>query len=180
MAAATPTGLTIIEAIYATQNVTKNLQSVQKGSDIVLDMSATESWSKDDPWVGVKKCLAFLYSYGPSIRTYAACESDGPFTLSPKLNSSSTHEHEITRQGPSSSDFAIVSVVWGGSEIRDKKVYQTLYDLKSNGTQVLFGNEVFGVDPLIGFAKSAVIWYTENDLLSFKIIYGKENENGRF
>lgn len=144
-------------------------------------MSATDSWSKDDPWVGVKKCLALLYSYGPSIRTYVACESDGSFTLGPQLNSSSfTHEHEITRLGPSNSDFAIVSVVWGGSEIRDKNVYQTLYDLKSNGTQVLFGNDVFGSDTLVGLSKSGVIWYTEDDFLTFKNITGKETETGRF
>ena len=180
MATATPTGLTIIQAIYATQDVTKNVQSIQKGSNIVLNMSATDSWSKEDPWVGVRKCLALLYSYGPSLRTYAACENDGPFTLGPEINSSSTHEHEITRQGPSSSNFAIVSVVWGGSEIRDGKVYQTLYDLKSNGTEVLFGNEVFGFDPLVGSAKSGVIWYTEDDFLTFKSIYDQETQEKGF
>ena len=119
-------------------------------------MSNTDPWASPDPWLYVKKCLALLHSYGSSIRTFVACDGDGPFTLVPGNVSLSPDTQEITRQGPSSPDFAIVSVVWGAAEIRDGAVYQALYEYKVNGSAVPFENSVFGADTLRARASLAL------------------------
>lgn len=179
--AATPTGLTIIEAQYAAVNVTTNAKSIiQQGPYLVLNMSHTDPWGGPDPWPGVKKCLALLHSYGSSIRTFVACDSDGPFTLVPGNVTLSPHTQEITRQGPSSPNFAIVSVVWGAAEIRDEAVYQVLNEYKVNRSAVPFVNSLFGTDTLPGWTKSGVIWYTEDNFLTFRSIFAREGANVPF
>ena len=150
------------------------MSSIQQGQDLVLNMSNTDPWGSPDPWSDVKKCLAILHSYGPSIRTFVACDGDGPFTLVPGNVSLSPNTQEITRQGPSSPGFAIVSVVWGAAEIRDGAIYQAIYDYKLNGSAVPFENSVFGMDTLPNWRKSGVIWYTENNFLTFESIFARE------
>jgi len=178
---ATPTALTIIEAIYAAVNVTTQARSIiQQGPYLILNMSDTDPWGGPDPWPNVKKCLALLHSYGSSIRTFIACDGDGPFTLVPGNVSLSPHTQEITRQGPSGPDFSIVSIVWGAAEIRDGAVYQELYEYKVNGSAVPFTNSVFGADTLPNWPKSGVIWYTEDNFLTFKSIFARENATVTF
>lgn len=180
-AAATPTGLTIIQAIYGAANVTAQAKSaISQGPYLVLNMSNTNPWGSPDPWPNVKKCLALLHSYGSSIRTFIACDSSGPFTLLPGNVSLSPNTQEITRQGPSSPDFAIVSVVWGAAEIRDGAVYQALYEYKMNGSAMPFTNDLFGKDTFPGMTKSGVVWYTEDDFLTFNGIFAREGMNVKF
>jgi len=143
-------------------------------------MSNTAAWAGGDPWYGVKKCLSILHSYGSSIRTFVACEGNGTFTLVPGDVGLSARTQEITRQGPSSSDFAIVSAVWGAAEIRDTTVYQAIYDYKRNGTQIPFNNVLFGKDTYYGEQKSGVIWYTQDNFKTFKSIYGRESSTASF
>ena len=137
-------------------------------------MSNTNPWGSPDPWPGVRKCLALLHSYGSSIRTFVACDLSGPFTLLPGNVSLSPNTQEITRLGPSSPNFAIVSVVWGAAEIRDGNVYQALYDYKMNGSAVPFVNSRFGGDTLPGWDKSGVVWYTEDNFVTFNGIIARE------
>ena len=179
---ATPTALTIIQAIYGGANVTTQARSViPQGPYLILNMSNTASpWGNPDPWPNVKKCLALLHSYGSSIRTFIACDGSGPFTLLPGNVSLSPNTQEITRQGPSSPDFAIVSVVWGAAEIRDGNVYQALYEYKMNGSAVPFANSLFGTDTLPGWRKSGVVWYTEDNFLTFNGIFAREGMNVAF
>jgi hypothetical protein len=115
-----------------------------------------------------------LYQFGSSIRTFAACDNDGPYTLVPGNITLSPRTQEISRQGPSSASFAIVSVVWGGLELRGSSLYSTLYAYKNNGTAVPFTNALFGEDTLLNSQKSGVIWYTEDNFKTFKSIFSKE------
>ena len=151
------------------------MANIQQGPNLVLDMSNTSPWGDNDPWVGVKKCLSILYSYGTTIRTFVACEGDGPFTLFPGNNKQS-HTNDITRQGPSSPNFAIVSVVWGAEEITSGSVYQSIYNYRTNKSAVPFSNELFGKDTLPSTVKSGVIWYTEDNFASFRGSFGREGD----
>ena len=180
---ATPTALTIIQAIYAAVDITTKAKSyIQQGPYLVLDMSNSDTspWGSPDPWYGVTKCLDLLHSYGSSIRTFVACQRDGAFTLVSGNVSLSSHTQEITRLGPASPDFAIVSVVWGALEIRDSAVYQAVYEYKVNGSAVPFENSFFGIDTLYGMPKSGVIWYTEDNFLTFKSLYAREGSSVSF
>jgi hypothetical protein len=87
---------------------------------------------------------------------------------------------EITRQGPSSADFALVSVVWGGAEIRDEGVYEALFQYKSNGSAVPFENWRFGKDTLVGSGKSGVIWCTQDNFATFESIVAREHDSVPF
>jgi hypothetical protein len=181
IAAAPPKGLTIIQAIYAAVDVTAQAKaSMPQGPYLVLNMSDTSPWAGPDPWVDVRKCLALLHSWGSSIRTFVACDSDGPFILLPGNVSLSLNTQEITRMGPSSPNFALVSVVWGAAEIRTADVYQALYQYRLNGSAVPFGNPFFEVDTLYGVKKSGVVWYTEDNFLTFKSIFAREGESVLF
>lgn len=153
---------------------------MDQGPYIILNMSDTSPWAGPDPWVNNKKCLALLHSYGSSIRTFVACDSEGLFTLVPGNVSLSPQTQEITRQGPSSADFALVSVVWGSEEIRDEGVYENIYKYKTNGSAVPFGNSFFGRDTLPGWGKSGVIWYTEDNFLTFDSILAREGDSVPF
>jgi hypothetical protein len=141
---------------------------------IVLNMSSVTSWMNYDPWPGVDACLSILHSYGPSIRTFVACKGQGGFTLLPGNVSLSPNTQEITRQGPSSPSFALVSVVWGAREIRDATVYEGLYGYHLNASAVPFENTVFGKDTFPKMKKSGVIWYTEDNFQTFKSVYSRE------
>lgn len=154
---------------------------MQQGRNLVVDMSNTDPWGSPDPWVGRYKCLSLLHSYGSNtIRTFVACEGDGEFTLTPENATPSSHTQDITRQDPCSSDFAIVSVVWGNVEIRQESVYKTLCEFRGNGSAVPFGNDVFVTDMMIGQAKSGVIWFTDDDFSTVKSIYAWEGETAFF
>ena len=180
---ATPTALTIIQAVYAAIDITTKAKSyIQQGPYLVVNMSNSDAspWGSPDPWYGVNKCLDLLHSYGSSIRTFVACHGDGAFTLVPGNVSLSSHTQEITRLGPSSPDFAIVSVVWGAAEIRDSAVYQAAYEYKVNGSAVPFENWFFGTDTLYDALKSGVIWYTEDNFLTFKSLYAREGSSVPF
>jgi hypothetical protein len=180
---ATPTALTIIQAIYAAIDITTKAKSyIQQGPYLVVNMSNSDTspWGSPDPWYGVNKCLDLLHSYGSSIRTFVACHYDGALTLVPGNVSLSPHTQEITRLGPSSPDFAIVSVVWGAAEIRDGAVYQAASEYKVNGSAVPFENWFFGTDTLYGVPKSGVIWYTEDNFLTFKSLYAREGSSVPF
>jgi hypothetical protein len=171
----------MIEAVYAAVNVTARASPLmQQGPYLILNMSDTAPWSGPDPWQNVKKCLALLHQYGPSIRTFVGCDGDGPFTLVPGNISSSPHTQEITLQGPSNAEFALVSVVWGAAEIRDEAVYQELYNYRTNGSAVPFENSLFGKDTLPNWNKSGVIWYTEDNFQTFKSILGREGSSVPF
>lgn len=137
----------------------------------------TDPFGGKDPWVGIKKCLSVLYQYNSSIRTYIGCDGDGLVSLIPEKN---TQSQDITRQGPKSGQFAIVSVVWGAEEIRDRGIYETLSQYKSNGTDVPFENWLFGKDTLVGWSKSGVIWYTDDDFKTFKSSYAVEHSHAGF
>jgi hypothetical protein len=139
----------------------------------------TEPWAfpgGDDPWVNVNKCLSLLHSYGDSIRTFVTCEGKGNFTITPGEPNPPGLTHEIMRQGPSTASFAIASVVWGAEEVTDREVYKALYAYRSNGSTVPFTNEFFRVDTHLGTSKSGVIWWTEDNFVSFKGIYGREGD----
>jgi len=174
---ATPsaTGLSIIAAIYGDVDVTdKATAALQQGSRLVVDMSNIANWVGADPMVGSTKCLSLLHAFGSSIRTFVACERDGTFTLVPGDVKSSPRTQEITRQGPRSRSFSIVSVVWGSQEIRTAAVYQSIYNAKRNGSAIPFSNDVFGSDTLENVRKTGVIWYTEDDFRTVKNIHAKE------
>jgi hypothetical protein len=70
--------------------------------------------------------------------------------------------------------------VWGAAEIRDGAVYQGLYEYKLNGSAVPFVTSVFGTDTLPGWYKSGVIWYTEDNFLTFKSIFAREGATVSF
>lgn len=133
-----------------------------------------------DDWYNNKKCLSFLYSYGSSIRTFVACEGNGQITVAPGPIATNSYSQEITRQGPTLSDFAIVSVVWGSAEIRTSSVYSKIFNGRNSGLNVTFSNDYFGLDTLINSAKSGVIWYTEDNYTTFKSIYGREGNSSNF
>jgi len=127
-----------------------------------------------DPWVDVKKCVGILHKYGSSIRTFVGCDGDGSPTLQAQL-AVSPETQAITHQGPNSTDFSIVSVVWGSVEVRDKSVYTALYQYKTNGSQIPFETYTFGgTDSLPGTPKSGIIWYTEDNFTTFKSIFARE------
>jgi hypothetical protein len=155
---------------------------MQQGPYLVVNMTDTDTspWDSPDPWPDVKKCLALLHSFGSSIRTFVACDGAGAFTLVPGNVSLSPDTLEITRQGPSSADFALVSVVWGGAEIRDEGVYETLFQYKLNGSAVPFEDWVFGRDTLEGWNKSGVIWYTQDGFATFESIVAREHDSVPF
>jgi hypothetical protein len=153
---------------------------MQQGPYLAINMSDTGPWSDPDPWLNNKKCLALLHSFGSSLRTFVACDSSGAFTLVPGNVSLSPGTLEITRQGPSNAGFALVSVVWGGAEIRDAAVYETLFQYKSNGSAVPFENWVFGADTLKGSGKSGVIWYTEDNFATIESIMAREHDSVPF
>jgi hypothetical protein len=144
-------------------------------------MTTTAPWDVEDTWVGVRKCLSLLHSFGDSIRTFIACDAFGNFTLVPGDVSESRNTQEITSHAPNSTDFAIVSVVWGPSEIRDKAVDQALWDYKQNGSSMVFNNSLFGnKDPMPQILKSGVIWYTEDNFKTFKSIFAREDDSVSF
>lgn len=177
----TATSLAIIDANYAGRNITSQaLAGIQQGPNIVVNMTNTDPWGTPDPWFSVKKCLSILYSYGSTIRTFVACESNGAFNLAPGSSGPVGHVNDITRQGPSSRTFAIVSIVWGASEITDGAVYQSVYSYKINGSAIPFTNELFGKDTFPANSKSGVIWYTDDNFSTFKGIFGREGANVTF
>jgi hypothetical protein len=153
---------------------------MQQGPYLAINMSNTPPAGPPENWIDNKKCLALLHSFGSSIRTFVACDGAGAFTLVPGKVSLSPNTLEITRQGPSSADFALVSVVWGGAEIRDEGVYETLFQYKSNGSAVPFENWLFGRDTLPGAWKSGVIWYTQDNFATFESIYAREYDSVPF
>lgn len=159
--------LTVRSAIYDESDVTDKARSVmQKGPYIILDMNNTDAWGISDP--SSIQCLAILHSNGPTIRTFVACDGNGPFTLVPEYAIPSSYTQDIIPQKRNSSDFAIVSVVWGGKEIRDESVYDALYDYKANGSAMVFGNDLFRTDTLVGVGKTGIIWYTEDNYRTFE------------
>lgn len=176
-----PTALAIIEAVYSAVNETVGaISAMQQGPYLSINMSNTSPWGSPDPWPNNRKCLALLHAFGTSIRTFVACDGDGAFTLVPGNVSLSPDTQEITRQGPSSADFALVSVVWGGAEIRDEGVYETLFKYKSNGSAVPFENWLFGQDTLKGWGKSGAIWYTTDNFATFESIVAREHDSVPF
>lgn len=179
IAAATPSALSIIQAVYDASDVTDKARPViQKGPYIILDMNNTGSWGVSDP--GSTQCLALLHSNGATMRTFVACDGDGPFTLVPEYAIPSSHTQDTMPQGRNSSNFSIVSVVWGAQEIRDEAVYDALYDYKANGSTMLFGNELFRNDSLYGISKCGVIWYTEDDFRTIKSKFAMEGKSISF
>jgi hypothetical protein len=134
----------------------------------------------DDTWQDNFKCLSILHSVGSSIRTFVGCENSGNYTLTTGKFQPTPYDQEITRQGPTTENFTLVSVVWGALEIRNQSVYQQLVQAKEQGTELTYSNELFGNDTLIGSAKSAVIWYTEDNFTTFKSISGREADTFTF
>jgi hypothetical protein len=129
--------------------------------------------------------MGLLYSFGSSIRTFAACDGDGPFTLVPGAITLSPRTKEISRPKPPAgvtvpTGFGIVSVVWGGLELSTATLYATLYRLKANGTAVKFTNAVMGIDALPNHEKSGVIWYTEDGYKTFKSMHAREEGSKSF
>jgi len=144
-------------------------------------MSATTDWNVEDPWPDVRKCLSLLHSFGDSIRTFIACDGTGNFDLVPGNVGLSPNTQEITTHAPNSTDFTIVSVVWGLSEIRDKAVDQVLWEYKQNGSAMLFESSLFGnKDSMPNNLKSGIIWYTEDDFKTFKSVSAKEGDSAGF
>jgi hypothetical protein len=176
-----PPPLTIIQAIYAATNITAIARAtIPQGPVLIVDMDNTnrplDPWSYPDPWPGAIKCLSLLLSFlGRSINIFVACERQGSFTLAPNINA--THMHEFTPAEPCNNiNFTLVGVVWGGVNIIDKGVYKELCDLKKNGLPVPFRDTLFRSQ----MNRTGVIWYTEDDLQTFKSIFARENETTRF
>ncbi|KAJ4332072.1 hypothetical protein N0V95_009743 [Ascochyta clinopodiicola] len=180
----TPTSspLVVLDANYGGSNISsEQLTRMQQDNQLVVNMSNPTPWTTTDVWFGFQKCLSILYSSNADIRTFVACQSDGTFTLGPGSDVSNSHSNIITRHGPSSNNFAIVSVVWGKLELREQDVYRTLYTYKINGSMMTLGNDLFGgSDTYVGAQKTAVIWYTEDDFKTFRGIYGKEGAIVKF
>ena len=167
-------GPNILGALWGDVDVSdKATAALQQGQRLVVDMSNISNWLGRDAWFGIKKCLSLLHAFGSSIRTFVSCEGDGTFTLVANLNQSPLTQ-EITRQGPSSPSFSIVSVVWGALEIRDASVYQAIYEFKRNGSAIPFTNAFFGNDTFPNNSKSGVIWYSDDNFRSFKCLHAKE------
>jgi hypothetical protein len=129
--------------------------------------------------------MGLLYSFGSSIRTFAACDGDGPYTLVPGAITLSPRTTEISRPKPPAgvtvpTGFGIVSVVWAGLVVSNATVYNTLYRLKANGTAVKFTNSLMGIDALPNQAKSGVVWYTEDGYKTFNSIHAKEDGSKSF
>jgi hypothetical protein len=156
-------------------------RSFPQGPDLDIDLSPTGTWDVEDPWPNVRKCLSLLHSFGDSIRTFIACEDFGKFTLVPGDVGLSQNTQEVSTHAPNSTDFSIVSVVWGSSEIRDKAVDQALWEYKHNGSAMLFDNSLFGnKDPIPGSLKSGVIWYTEDNFKTFKSVFAQDGNSVGF
>jgi hypothetical protein len=156
--------------------------TLQSGANLSINMT-TVSLMHPDPWYGVKKCLSVLHVYNPgindtssaqSIRTFVACDADGAYILVPGPVSDSLRTTEITRQGPTATNFSIVSVVWGAREIRDLVVYEKLFNAWKKGQPLALNNNLFGSDTFANNAKSAVIWYTVDEFKSFQSTSGRE------
>lgn len=179
--ASTPT-LAIIEASYAGQMVTEQARTaLQKGPNIFINLTDTNlPLGPPDPWFGVKKCLSILHSYGSSIRTFVACNSDGNFELVPGNVSLSPNTQEITRLGPVVAGFAIVSAVWGAQEIRNSTIYARLVKCKQDNTPMTFSTSLFGNDTFFGTHKSGVVWYTEDNYSTIKSITTREGNTVSF
>ncbi|KAF2018241.1 hypothetical protein BU24DRAFT_491241 [Aaosphaeria arxii CBS 175.79] len=168
--------VTILQAIYATNDVTEKARnSLQQGANLVVDMDDKGPWAEPDPWFGTNKCLSILHQAGTSIRTFVACEGDGVFTLVPERVGPFPNAQEITRQGPKDNNFAIASIVWGKTELREGDLYEKVWDLKKNNTAVPFTNDFFGIDTHFGNGKSGVIFYTQDDFKTFRSLIGKED-----
>ncbi|KAF2685845.1 hypothetical protein K458DRAFT_387798 [Lentithecium fluviatile CBS 122367] len=180
----TPTALEIKSAVYAAEDVTDVARQLSpRGSSLYIDMKEDTAtvFNLPDTWYNVRKCLSLLHSYGESIRTFIACDAFGEFVLPPGDVSLSKNTQEIASHSPNSTDFKIVSVVWGPSEIRDRAVDQALYDYKNNGSAIPFENSFFGgTDALPDFENSGVVWYTEDNFKTFKSIFAREGESVAF
>lgn len=188
-----PPPLTIIQAIYAATDITpKARATIPQGPFLFVDMDNTngplDPWSSPDPWEGVIKCLSLLLSFlGRSISIFVACEHKGAFTLGPNVNS--TRMHEITPAEPcNSANFTLVGVVWGGTNITNKVVYNRLCDHKINGSPVTFEDALFRSPKMNPFEmnifppmnKTGVIWYTEDHFQTFKSIFAREGDTVTF
>jgi hypothetical protein len=175
--------LKIIDANYAGLNVSDKARSsfIQTDGSLFINLTAFNlPVGPPDPWYGVRKCLSILHSYNSSIRTFVACDSSGFFKLIPGDITLSPLTQEITRQGPTTAGFAIVSVVWGAAEIRDPAVYQRIFDGKKNNTPLNFTNALFGKDTYPDEHKSGVIWYTEDNFTTFNGVFARETTTIQF
>jgi hypothetical protein len=175
--------LKIIDANYAGQNVSDKARTtfVQQDGSLFINLTAFNlPVGSPDPWYGTRKCLSVLHSYNSSIRTFVACDSSGFLKLVPGDITLSPLTQEITRQGPTTAGFAIVSVVWGAAEIRDAAVYQRIFDGRTNKTPLNFTNALFGKDTLPDEHKSGVIWYTQDNFTTFNGVFARESTAVQF
>jgi hypothetical protein len=127
--------LKLIDVNYAGPNLSDKARTtfVQQDGSFFINLTAYNlPVGPLDPCYGVKKCLAIPDSYESSIRTFVACDSVGFLKLVPGDIVLLPYTQEIPRQGPTTSGFAIVTVVGGAAEIRDPAVHQRIFDGRTN------------------------------------------------
>lgn len=85
-------------------------------------------------------------------------------------------ELEPLPRHPDGRSFWFINVIWGGHNITDQQVLESLYKLANDGDTIQVDNYLFLCDPTPGFSKVAKFVYTRNgsDICAWSFKEGRE------
>jgi len=160
--------ITILSAFFAMKDVTTLAQKAySKNNGLTIPTKNPGNVLGGNPWRGhPKKSLSILYSVSGSDQTYVftTMTGTGSYTLSPQTPISA--KSALTPSLPAAeASITIVGVTWGGVQITDSAVWSKIYAAAAQGKQFTMNPAFFGVDPLPGVQKTAVVWYMQGGAL---------------
>lgn len=180
---AIPTGLpvNILSAVYVTQDVTSKSKSLWQHGSTILFQSGGNLWKKlgltANPWPDHTNTLNVYYSRSAKQRVATFTDSSADCNLSTDTCGSTIVTAPVTK--PAKSPITLVAVVWGDRVLTSATLWSRLYKAATSGSSFQITNSFFGVTPMPGETKTAVIWYHDSKG-QLKTLTAKQNQTVHF